>query len=259
MLESFFSQISIQSFLFLSIACFIGTFIDAIAGGGGLICVPAYIASGLPIHVALGSNKMSGTFSTLGSSLKFITSGKVNFKALKPVILSSFLGASMGVCALNSISEKFLAPIVVVLLFSVVIYTYFNKDMGISNEFTELTNKIKLQGMIWSFLISFYIGFFGPGGGSFLIFAYIKIYKFDFTTAAGNAKIINLTANLASLIIFIYLGKIAYLYAIPLSFVSFLGSQCGAKYAIKKGAKFIRPVFLTVSAITTIKMLIELF
>ena len=113
--------------------------------------------------------------------------------------------------------------------------------------------------MIWSFLISFYIGFFGPGGGSFLIFAYIKIYKFDFTTAAGNAKIINLTANLASLIIFIYLGKIAYLYAIPLSFVSFLGSQCGAKYAIKKGAKFIRPVFLTVSAITTIKMLIELF
>jgi len=259
MFNNFFSNFSITTFIFLAIACFIGSFIDAIAGGGGLITVPAYISSGLPIHIALGCNKMSGTFSTVGSSLKYITSGKVNFKALKYPIISSLIGACLGVYVLNLIDAKFLGPIVIILLLSVTIYTFTNKTMGLSSEFKGINKKNTFNGTLWAFFISFYIGFFGPGGGSFLIFAFIKIYNFDFIQASGNAKLINLIANIASLLVFIFLGKIAYLYSVPLSFFSFIGAQCGANFAILKGAKFIRPVFLIVASITTFKMIIELF
>lgn len=259
MFNNLFLNFNTTTFIFLAIACFIGSFIDAIAGGGGLITVPAYISSGLPIHIALGCNKMSGTFSTVGSSLKYITSGNVNFKALKNPIISSFLGACLGVYILNLINAKFLGPIVIILLLSVTVYTFTNKNMGLSNEFKGITPKNNFNGTLWSFIISFYIGFFGPGGGSFLIFAFIKIYKFDFIQASGNAKLINLIANVASLLVFIFLGKIAYLYSIPLSFFSFFGAQCGAKFAIIRGAKFIRPIFLIIASITTIKMIIELF
>lgn len=259
MFNDIFTNFSITTFLFLAIALFIGSFIDAIAGGGGLITVPAYISSGLPIHIALGCNKMSGTFSTVGSSLKYITSGKVNFKALKYPVISSLIGASLGVYVLNLINAKFLAPIVIVLLLSVTVYTFTNKTMGLSSNFQGINKENTFNGTLWAFFISFYIGFFGPGGGSFLIFAFIKIYKFDFIQASGNAKLINLIANIASLLVFIFLGKIAYLYSVPLSLVSFIGAQFGAKFSIKRGVKFIRPIFLIIASITTIKMIIELF
>ena len=202
---------------------------------------------------------MSGTFSTVGSSLKYITSGKVNFKALKYPVFSSLIGACLGVYILNLINAKFLGPIVIALLLSVTIYTFTNKNMGLSSDFKGINKENTFNGTLWAFIISFYIGFFGPGGGSFLIFAFIKIYHFDFIQASGNAKLINLIANIASLIVFIFLGKIDYLYSVPLSLFSFVGAQCGAKFAIKKGSKFIRPVFLVIASMTTIKMIIELF
>lgn len=259
MFANFFYDFNITTFLFLALAIFIGSFIDAIAGGGGLISVPAYISSGLPIHIALGCNKMSGTFSTIGSSLKYIKSKKVNFNSLKYPLISSFIGACLGVYILNQLTSEFLGPIIIILLLTVIVYTFFNKNMGLSSNFKGANIKNTFYGTLWAFMISFYIGFFGPGGGSFLIFAFIKIYRFDFIQASGNAKLINLVANFASLSVFIFLGKIDYLYSIPLSLVAFLGAQCGAKYAIKKGAKFIRPIFLITASLTTLKMIFELF
>ena len=110
-----------------------------------------------------------------------------------------------------------------------------------------------------SFIVCFYIGFFGPGGGSFLLFGLLKVYKFDFIRASGNAKVLNLIANLAGLVAFIYYGNVSYLYSILVGVVMYIGAQCGAKYAIKKGSKFIRPFFLIVSLITIAKMAVEKF
>ena len=259
MFTTFFAEFNLQTFLFLSVSCFIASFIDAIAGGGGLISVPAFVASGLPIHVAMGSNKMAATFSTLGSAVKYFTSGKVNFSLLKYPIISGAIGSALGACVVSNTSEKILEPLIFIMLLAVVVYTMLNKNMGIKDEFQGVTLKNTICGNIMSFVICFYIGFFGPGGGSFLLFGLLKVYKFDFIRASGNAKVLNLIANIAGLVTFIYFGNVSYLYSILVGIVMYIGAQCGAKYAIKKGSKFIRPFFLIVSLITIAKMAIEKF
>lgn len=259
MFETFFSEFNIQTFLFLAVSCFIASFVDAIAGGGGLISVPAFVASGLPIHIAIGSNKMAASFSTLGSAVKYLTSGKVNFKLLKYPMIAGAIGATIGARIVSTTKEEILEPLIFIMLLLVVIYTVINKNMGIKDEFAGITTKNTILGSIMSFIMCFYIGFFGPGGGSFLLFGLVKIYKIDFIKASGNAKVLNFIANLAGLATFIYFGNVSYLYSLPVGLVMFIGAQCGARYAIKKGSKFIRPFFLIVSLITIAKMAIEKF
>ena len=259
MFETFFAEFNLQTFLFLSGTCFIAAFIDAIAGGGGLITVPAFVISGLPIHVAMGSNRMSAIFSSLGSIVKYFTSGKINFSLMKYPIIAGTIGSILGACVVSNTSEKILEPLVFIMLLVVIIYTMLNKNMGIKDEFQGATRKNTFWGSVMSFVICFYIGFFGPGGGSFLLFGLLKVYKFDFIRASGNAKILNLIADIAGLMIFVYFGNVSYLYSILVGCVMYVGAQCGAKYAIKKGSKFIRPFFLVVSLITILKMAFEKF
>lgn len=259
MFEAFFMEFNLHTFLFLSITCFIAAFIDAIAGGGGLITVPAFIISGFPIHVAMGSNRMSAIFSSFGSIIKYFSSGKINFSLIKYPIITGTIGSILGSCVVSNISEKVLEPLIFIILLVVIVYTMLNKNMGMKDEFQGMTFKNTLYGSIMSFIICFYIGFFGPGGGSFLLFGLLKVYKFDFIKASGNAKVLNLIADLVGLIIFIYFGNVSYIYSIPIGGIMYIGAQCGAKYAIKKGSKFIRPFFLIISLITILKMAIEKF
>ncbi|MGO2119073.1 MAG: sulfite exporter TauE/SafE family protein [Fusobacterium sp.] len=253
------SDFSLSKFLFLSIACFSGAFIDAIAGGGGIITVPAFILSGMPIHFALGTNKFTSVFLCLGSALKYLRSGKVNFSIVKYTSIVAFCSSFLGVYAVSKIDDKFLEPLVMILLTLLTIYVLLNKRLGFENIFKSLDRKTSIIGLIATFIISFYIGFFGPGGGSFLLFAYVKIYGFDFISASANVKATALFAAIAAVLAFIILGKIVYMYAIPLSFVMFIGGQLGAKFAIKKGAAVVRPVFILVSILTVGKMLFDKF
>lgn len=245
------------NFIFLLIACFFAAFIDAIAGGGGLITIPAYLATGMPPHMALGSNKFSSFLSTIASSAKFVRSGKVNWPLLKKTMIFAFVGAALGVKTILLLDSKYLYPVTIVLLIAVLGYTLFNKKLGEDNEFEGLNKKNIFQGCVMSFALGFYDGFFGPGTGSFLIFLLIRIFKLDFTNASGNAKILNLISNLASLILFIYFKKVNYLYSIPVAIIMIFGAILGAKMAVLKGASFIKPIFVVVTTIVLIKMVAE--
>lgn len=257
MFEEIFSSIEIGTFIFLGIACFIAAFIDAVAGGGGLITVPAYLASGLPAHIALGTNKVSSSIGTVASSWKFATSGKVNWKMVTKMMPFSFIGALLGVKTVILIDSKYLYPIAIVLLLLVLIYTLVNKKMGEENNFHGLDKDNLRIGKIMALVMGFYDGFFGPGTGSFIIFALIKIFKLDFTNASGNAKILNLTSNLASMFLFIYLGKVNFFYSIPIGIIMIFGATLGAKTAVTKGTAFIKPMFLVVTTVVLIKMILE--
>ena len=129
--------------------------------------------------------------------------------------------------------------------------------MGVFPEFDELTDKTILYGRIMAFVIGFYDGFFGPGTGSFLIFGLIRIFKMDFPHASGNAKILNLTSNIASVIMFVYFKQVNYLYSVPVGIVMMLGAFLGARTAVTKGTKFIKPMFLTVTSVVLLKMIAE--
>lgn len=254
---SIIGEMGLSSFIFLGIACFFAAFIDAIAGGGGLISLPAFLASGLPAHVALGTNKMSACCGTVASSLKFARSGKVNWTLMKKLVPFSFIGSMLGVKTVVMVDSKYLYPIAIVLLILVLGYTLCNKDIGEENHFQGLDKNNLKFGIIMAFVMGFYDGFFGPGTGSFLIFGLIRIFKLDFTNASGNAKILNLTSNFSGLLMFFIMGQINFVYGAIMAVLMICGAVLGAKMAVKKGAKFIKPIFIVVTTIVLIKMTME--
>lgn len=254
-----FEELFTIKFLILGTLCFIGAFIDSIAGGGGLITLPAYMASGLPPHLALGTNKMSGLFSSIGSSINYARSGKVNWKLMKYLLPFSFTGAFVGVKTIIITKAEYINYIVFIALLLVFLYTLVNKKIGQENEFQGLTKKNIIQGAIMALIIGFYNGFLGPGTGSFLAFFIIKIFKYDFINGNGNARILNLAGNITGFLVFLIHGKTLLIYGIPVSIIMFLGAQCGSRCAILKGNKFIKPVFLLVTIFTIMKMFFELF
>ncbi|MDR1835636.1 MAG: TSUP family transporter [Fusobacteriaceae bacterium] len=248
----------IHSFVFLAIACFCAAFIDAISGGGGLITVPAYLASGLPPHIALGTNKVAVFFSATSSFTKFAQSGKVNWVLAKRTALFSLAGAALGVVTVvKFIASRYLYPIAIVMLLAVLIYTLYNKNMGTTNAFRGLTDQNVFRWSLMAFALGFYDGFFGPGTGSFLIFALIKIFHYDFTNASGNAKVYNLMSNIGSVIFFAIFGKANYILAVSIGLIMMVGGFLGAKFAVRGGAKFIKPVFLSITTIVLTKMILE--
>lgn len=244
--------------ILLCIAGFAAAFVDSIAGGGGLISLPALLAAGVPTHFALGTNKFSSTSASFTSSLKYAASGKVNFKFLRYLLPFSLVGSALGVKTALMIDSRYLKPLVLVLVLTVGIYSLFAKNMGKEDRFKGLNKKNIALGIILAFAMGFYDGFFGPGTGSFLIFGLINIFGFDFINAGGNARVLNFASNLSALVLFALSGKVNYLYGIPVAIVMIFGARLGTIFAIKKGAKFIKPIFITMSLAVAGKMFLEL-
>lgn len=248
----------IYKIIFLCSAGFLSAFVDAIAGGGGLISVPAYFVIGFPPHFTLGTNKFSATFGSLVSTSRFAKSGKIDKNILKVLLPFSLLGAAVGVYTVLLIDPEILKPTVLILLLGVGVYSFFSKTVGLKDNFKGVTKKNLILGSIFAFIMGFYDGFFGPGAGSFIIFGLISIYGFDFVRASGNAKAMNFMSNITSLVVFAVKGKIYYLMGIPMSIFMIFGAYVGSKLAIKEGAKFIKPVFITMSLAVAGKMLYEI-
>ena len=242
----------------LCIAGFLAAFVDSIAGGGGLISVPAFMLSGLPPTYVLGTNKFSSSFGSGASSLKFIKSGRVNFKLLKLLIPFTFIGAALGVKAVLAINEDILNVLVIIMVLLIGICSLFSKTLGLENKFKEINTKNIFLGILLSFSLGFYDGFFGPGTGSFLIFGLIKIFGFDFLNSVGNAKLMNFASNIVSLILFAISGRIYFLYALPVAIFMIIGARIGTKVALNKGTKVIKPIFITMSLAAAVKILFNM-
>jgi uncharacterized membrane protein YfcA len=251
-------QISMDMILFLMGAGFIASFIDSVVGGGGLISLPALLITGLPPALALGTNKMASVMGSCTSTISFMRSGKIDIAIIKYLFPLSFIGSALGVITVQQIPSQFLKPLVVVMLIAVTIYTFTKKDWGDISTYTGMTKKTAYLSGIIAFSIGFYDGFFGPGAGSFFIFSFLMI-GFDFVVAAGNSKALNFASNIAAVITFIYFGSVNYYYAIPMGIAMILGAIAGSNLAIKKGAAYVRPLFLFMSAILISKQLWDVF
>ena len=238
--------------ILLCFAGFIAAFVDSIAGGGGLISVPAFLIAGLSPHLTLGTNKFASTTGSLTSSIKFALSGKVNFKLIRFLVPFTLLGAALGVNTVLKIDQSFLKSLVLILILFVGVYSLFSKTLGAANKFNNPTPFSLVGGILLAFSLGFYDGFFGPGTGSFLIFG------FDFLNASGNAKFLNFISNITSLALFAMKGNISYSYGIPVALFMILGANLGTKYALKKGTTLIKPIFITMSLGVAIKMLYDL-
>ena len=252
-------EFDIVKFLILAVCCFIASVVDAISGGGGLISLPAYFAVGFPPHMALGTNKLSAFLSTFASAFKFWKAKKINVEIVSKLFTFSLAGAAIGVKTAVSIDPKYFTPISFGILILVFLYALKNKNMGEKNYYKGTTPKTIILGKIMAFCLGFYDGFLGPGTASFLMFCLIKIFKLDFSSASGNTKILNLSSNFASLVVFAFLGKLNWVYGISIAIVMTFGAIIGSRLAILKGNKFIKPVFLVVTSILILKMSFEIF
>lgn len=242
----------------LCIIGFFAAFVDSIAGGGGLISLPAFLMSGLSPHLALGTNKLSASMGSVTSSYHFIKSKKVDVQLMCRLIPFTLLGAMIGVNTTLHIPGKILNLLILILIIFIAIYTLFSKTLGKENHFEGLTKKNIQIGALFAFCLGFYDGFFGPGTGSFLLFGFIKLYGFDFTLATGNARLLNCVSNFTSLIVFALNHKINYAIGLPVGLCMIVGAKLGSIVAINKGIKLIKPLFILMSLGMVIKLALEI-
>jgi len=236
---------------------FLAAAVDAIAGGGGLISLPALLMVGVPPHLALGTNKFAASMASLNSSITFARSGKVHFPLVKWQIPFTLIGALLGAWSVLSVSSAFLSKAVLVLILLVGIYTMVHKTLGMENNFKGLNSGNIVLGCLFALALGFYDGFFGPGTGSFLIFSFIALFGFDFVVASANSKVLNFTSNFASLLIFAWHGKILLYYGTPMALFMILGSYIGTKLAIQRGAELVKPIFITMSLLVAVKLIYQ--
>ena len=250
-------ELEIWIFVLLFFVAFFSGFIDAIAGGGGLIAIPALIAVGIPEHMALATNKLQATFGSFTAAANFTHKKMVNFNSLWQGIVWTFVGAVCGtwsVLLLDATVIKYLIPICLV---SILIYTIFSPQLGQIDKEKRMSQGLFYA--IFGLAIGFYDGFIGPGTGSFWMFAFASLLGLNLKSAVANTKILNFVSNIVSLAVFIGGGQILWLLGIVMGFGQMFGAYFGSHMVIKKEIKFIKIIFLTVVSITIIKLLYDLF
>ncbi|MCX8584510.1 MULTISPECIES: TSUP family transporter [unclassified Gilliamella] len=232
-------------------------FIDSIAGGGGLLTVPALLAVGLPPASALATNKLQSTGGSFSASLYFIRERMVDLKQQKFAITCAFIGSALGTLSVMHIQADFLKLLLPILTISVGLYFLLSPTIGENDRKSRLT--IIQFALLPALAIGFYDGFFGPGAGSFYALAYITLAGFNLTKATAHTKVLNFTSNLAGLIFFIVGGEVVWSIGLVMLVGQFIGARLGAKMVIAKGRKLIRPMLITVSTIMSIKLIYENF
>ncbi|MEK4229917.1 TSUP family transporter [Solibacillus sp. FSL H8-0538] len=251
-------EIDIITVALLILFGFLGAFLNSIVGGGGLITLPALLFVGLPPTTAIATNKLAASMGNLTSMLTFLRAGKIDIKLLGPILPLVFGGSMLGAWTVHFISPDLLKPLVLVMLVVVLIYTLYKKDWGSIEKRKEMTKKSSILFFGALVVIGFYDGFLGPGTGSFIIFLFLMM-GFDFLQASGNAKLLNFISNLAALIMFIILGAVNFTYGFIMGFAMIIGAFCGAKFALGRGTKYVRLLFIVVTSLLIAKNAYDFF
>ena len=246
-----------ETLLLLFTAGLSAGFIDAIAGGGGLISVPALLWAGLPPQIAFGTNKMQSTWGTLMAVRKYAHAGLVSWPQVRLTVLVTFVSACFGTWTLTQVSNEVLKTLVPWMLLGIAVYVLHSPGLGrrAARARLSLGGVALLAGSV----LGFYDGFFGPGTGTFWAMACITLLGLELTRATAFTKVVNLTSNLASLLVFVLSDRIHYPIAAAMIAGQLIGGRLGAGMAIRHGAPFIRIIFITVVFAMVIKLLWDQF
>lgn len=227
-------------------------FVDSIAGGGGIITVPVLLASGLPPHLALGTNKLQSSFGSFTASLNYMHKGLVNLKDVLVGILFTFIGAVLGTASILHLDASFLEKFIPLMLIVIFLYTLFSPKMG-ENDRHRLMSE-NLFYLVFGLAIGFYDGFFGPGTGSFWTIALVALLGLNLKSATARTKIMNFTSNIVSLIVFVIGGKVVWIIGILMGIGQMFGAYLGSTLVVKKEIKFVKTFFLVVVGVTILKL-----
>jgi uncharacterized membrane protein YfcA len=238
-------ELSVTAFLIICPMTFLAGFVDSIAGGGGLVSLPAYLLAGIPMHFALGTNKLSSSMGSVTASIRYYRNRFADLFLCLPSIAASLTGSALGSSLTLLVDEKWLERLLLAVLPVTAFYALRNKQFDMKQAALSRCRALVLSILI-SFFIGAYDGFFGPGTGTFLILLYTGLLRLDPRTASGNAKFVNMASNLGALAVFLLNRRVIAPLGLCAGLFSILGSYLGSGLAIRRGAKVIRYFILAV-------------
>jgi uncharacterized membrane protein YfcA len=242
---------------FLLVSGLAAGWIDSIAGGGGLITIPVLLSLGLPPQVALGTNKFQASFGSFTAALHYVRKGVVPLRDSLPGIAWTLVGSALGTWGVQQIDPGFLQLFIPVLLLAIALYMLFVPPVGDRGRSARMRRHPFY--LLFGLSLGFYDGFFGPGVGSFWAIAFMTGLGFAMTRATGYTKVMNFTSNIVSFAVFLAGGAVLLLPALTMAAGQIVGARIGSGMVIARGARFIRPVFIIVVLLTTLRLLYARF
>ena len=236
---------------------FLGGFVDAVAGGGGLISLPAYMIAGLPVHFAIATNKMSSAMGPSVAPARLARARYIRWKKALPCVAAALIGSNIGAHLALLVDDALFKRIMLVILPLTAFYILRRKTFDAPAEPLPLKKELLLSGAI-AFVIGMYDGFYGPGTGTFLILLLTSIAHFSLGEANGIAKSINLTTNLSSLAVYLMNGKVILLLGLVAGLCGVAGNYIGITFFESKGGKAVKPIMLAVLAVFFVRILSEI-
>ena len=246
-----------QMALIVAVGVFLASFMDAIAGGGGIISIPTYLIAGLPAHMALGTNKVSAGIGTIASMARFVKNGYVDWVLALPSVGLALIGSHFGTSLQLMIPEKYLQYLLLVVL-PVVAFVVLRQ-----RTFPETAGRIARRKQFFivllaSLIVGAYDGFYGPGTGTFLLLIYCNLAKMDVRTAGGNVKLVNFASNVGAFVTSLRSGQVFLALGLIGAVTSLLGHFLGAGLAIKNGSKIVKPTVIIVLILLAVKVVQQL-
>lgn len=235
---------------------FVAGLVDSIAGGGGLISLPAYMIAGLPTHQAIATNKMSATFGTTLTTVRFIRNGLVNLAIGIPSVVAAIIGSAIGAEISLRMDEGLLERIMLVIL-PITAIIVLNKHIFQDNGETEVkvNRRTMTTAIVAALVVGVYDGLYGPGTGTFLIIAFVVFGKLGMLPANGQTKLINCTTNWTSLVLYLISGNVLLPLGIVAAIANMVGNYLGTNLALKGGSKIVKPCILCVLGLLLLKVL----
>lgn len=248
-------DLSLTLALLLIAAAFLAGFVDSIAGGGGLIAVPALLLAGFTPVEALGTNKLQGLFGSASATVAYSRKGHVDLKAQLPWAALSAAGAALGALLATVIPGEMFRAFLPFLLIGIALYFAVKPNMGDIDRARRLSPF--LFGLVIVPLIGFYDGVFGPGAGSFFMLAFVALAGYGLLKATAHTKLLNFASNLGAFVIFAFVGVISWKIGLIMGAAQFAGAQVGSRLAMQNGARIIKPLLVITCVALAVKLVFD--
>lgn len=248
-------ELGTDVYIWLAVAAAIAGCVDVIAGGGGLITIPALLATGMPPALALTTNKLQAVWGSLIGSVHFWRRGMVSLRAMRWYILCTFAGAVAGAFLLLNVDAGRLKQWLPYILIATALYFLFSPNLGQVERRRRVP--VVLFTVVFCSAIGFYDGFFGPGTGSFLALGFVGLMGMRITDATAHAKVLNATSNVASLLVFLLVSEVLWKVGLAMMVGQVIGASLGARLVIKSGQKIIRPIVVVMCVGMAIRLLMQ--
>lgn len=247
-------EFSPEIIIFLLAVAGAAGFIDAIAGGGGLLTVPALLSAGLPPVMALGTNKIQSSFGTSIATYSFARAGQIQLRPMLFPVLGALFGSMLGAQVMQHVEPGFLAALVPALLILIALYFLLARSMSDVDRQQRITT-MAYGGVAAG--LGFYDGFFGPGAGSFYVASMITLLGFGVLRATAHTKLLNLSSNIGAIIILGSAGQIHWKIGLAMAGASMIGARLGSMTAMRFGGRLIRPLLVVISVAMTVRLLLD--